>query len=104
MNPTTEINKILTELEKQVKNIQELNTIKINVPDDYIDDNGKRKLKSDNLKNVKLADYFCSKTTEIRTYITLNILKTMNNNRKLQTFLLGQYKKHNKEIEKLTKP
>lgn len=87
MNSITELNKILTDIEKPVKNMPEFRSIKI---------------KSDNPKITNSADYFLAKTAAIRACLIKYITAKMEDNRKLQTCVIGQYKKYNKETEKLS--
>ncbi len=87
MNSTKELNKILADIEKRVKNTPEFQNIKI---------------KSDNTKIINSADYFLTKTAEIRNCFIRNIAEKIEDNRKLQTRIIAQYKRYNKETQQMS--
>lgn len=101
MNPIEEIVKTLLELEYKVQNTFELYNINVLVPDDYIDKEGIRKYKSTLKRQINIATYLLEKTNELKTYMTLHVTQIVQEDKRMKAYLTRQYRKNEKQLERL---
>ena len=98
MNPVDEMIKTLEELEIRVKKTEQIQNINITLPPHG---HNTRNPLTINDYRVKFSDYLLERITKLKKCLLLHNGQTMRENAKLQTLLIQQYKKYEKQQTKL---
>lgn len=98
MNPIDEMIKTLDELEIRVKNTEQIRNITTPIsPHGH----NPRNTLSNNDYTKKFSDYILESITKLKKCLLLYNMQSMRENAKLQTHLIQQYKKYEKQQTKL---